>query len=131
MNHPLVREVVKIAIGVGVLGAVMEGILIAVWGIHAPMLLGTLLGCVFAVFNFALTAYFVSQSVKKSENGAKGYMAGGYYLRLALTAAVIYWAIQAPYFNVFTAAIPLVFPRVVITICSLWQNFKKDGGEEK
>ncbi len=132
MIHPLMREIEKIAIGVGILGIVMAIVICMAWGINAPLLWGTLLGCIYAVFNFALTAYSVSQSVQKSENAAKAYMAGGYYLRLALTAAVIYWAIRAPYFNVFGAAIPLVFPRIVITVCSLARQFnpRKDGGEQ-
>ncbi len=125
MKHPLLREIIKIAIGVGMLGGVMAVVICITWGFDATLLLGTLLGCVYSVFNFALTAYSVSQSVQKSETAAKAHMAGGYYLRLALTAVVIYWAIRAPYFNVFAVAIPLLFPRIVITGCSLAGQFTK------
>lgn len=131
MSDSLLREVGKMTLWVYVLGVVMAVVLVCIWGFDLPLLLGTLLGTTFAAVNFALTAVSVSQSVQKSENGAKAFMAAGYYLRLLLAATVIFWAIKAPYLNVFTAAIPLIFPRLIITaravLDSVKQRKEKDG----
>jgi len=133
MTNSVLREIAKVAIGVAVLGVLMACIILLAWGVQPQMLLGTLLGCTYAVCNFMLTAYFVSQSVKKGENAAKAYMAGSYYLRLILAAGVLFLAIKLPnVFNVYTTAIPFVFPRIVITVCGLFENVKKKNrGEEE
>ncbi len=131
MDKSLTSEIKKMVLGVAILGVCMAIVVGCIWHWQAPMLWGILLGCSYAILNFVLTAYFISRSVQKSENQAKGYMMGGYYLRLALAAVTIYWAIKAPYFNVFTAAIPLLFPRIVITVCGIAAHFKKDRGERQ
>lgn len=127
MDKALWREVKKVAIGVAALGAVEAVVILIVWHLQVPMLLGTLLGCFCAILNFFLTARAIQKNIDKPENEAKLAAMGNYYLRMILIAVIVFASIKLSWLNVYTTVIPLLFPRLVITICGL--AAKKDGGE--
>ncbi|MBQ4160408.1 MAG: ATP synthase subunit I [Clostridia bacterium] len=131
MDKALVREIKKVAIGVLMLAVLQALVVWIAFGVHIPMLLGTVLGSLCAIVNFFLTALNVQKAVDKSESGAKLSMVSGYYCRLAIIAAAMFLAIKMPWLNIFTTAIPLIFPRLVITGHSLVGQLKKDGGEQE
>lgn len=130
MDKALLKEIKKVAIGVLALAVLQAVIVLIAFGVHIPMLLGTLLGSLCAILNFCLTALNVQKAVGKSESGAKLSMMSGYYCRLAIIAAAMFLAIKMPWLNIFTTAIPLIFPRLTITVCSLVGQHKKDGGDQ-
>ena len=127
MDKALLREVKKVAIGVTALGVVEAVVILIAWQLNTAMLLGALLGCICAILNFYLTARHIQKNIDKTGNEAKLAAMGNYYLRMLLIAVVIFASIKLSWLNVYTMVIPLVFPRLVITIYGLFS--KKDGGE--
>ena len=65
--------------------------------------------------------------MERSKGGAGSLMALSYFIRLALIAAAVVWAIKAPYFNYLAAVIPLVFIRLSVYIL----NFSDRKGGHK
>ncbi len=131
MDKALLKEIKKVTLGVLVLAMLQAVIVWLAFGVNVSMLLGTLLGSLCALVNFFLTAVNIEKAVRKGESGAKLSMVSGYYCRLAIIAAVMFFAIKMPWLNIFAVAIPLVFPRVVITVCSFAGQLKKDGGAQE
>ena len=131
MDKALLKEIKKVALGVLALAVLQAVVVLIAFGVKIPMLLGTLLGSLCAIVNFCLTALNVQKAVGKGEAGAKLSMVSGYYCRLTIIAVVMFLAIKMPWLNIFTTAIPLVFPRIVITVCSLVAKPKEDGGEQE
>ena len=111
------NDILQVAVGTVLLGILMD-ILFALFGKFGPsVFLGTLLGCGFTLLNFILLAISVSGAVEKQSGKTAGnFMRISYLLRLLLTAAMVIFAIKAPYINYLAAVIPLTFPQITILI---------------
>ena len=76
---------------------------------------GAIGGCIVAVANFAMMCMTIQRTVGMSEQKAmKAFIQGSYNGRLFLQAGWIVAAYLMPWFNVFTAAVPLLFPNLMI-----------------
>ena len=129
MDKNLLGEVKKMAMGVGVLTIIMVGVFAFLGYFSYQVVAGAVLGYAGCILNYFVLAYCVGKAVEKDEKEAKRYMSGTYPLRMILIAAIIIVAIKAPsYFNYIAAAIPFVFPRLVIMYFEI-TNKKK--GEKK
>lgn len=76
---------------------------------------GAVGGCIIAVTNFALMCITIQRAVNIGEQKAmKAFIQGSYNGRLLLQAGWIVAAYLMPWVNVFAAAIPLLFPNLLI-----------------
>lgn len=130
LNSQMKKQVKAVICTVLILSAVFAVILGALsfvldFSVKAA-LLGTALGAAAACASFFILALNVQHSVERSAKGAQLSMGFGYLFRLAIAGLVIILAIKLPMvFNVWTTAIPLVFPRLAIFII----NFTQKGGD--
>ena len=114
------REVRRIACGTAVGGV----LLVAVMFVLSRMGIGTfdyrvftgaVGGCIVAVLNFTLMCITIQRAVNISEQKSmKAFIQGSYNGRLLLQAGWIVAAYLMPWVNVFSAAIPLLFPNLMI-----------------
>ncbi len=109
------KNILQVFIGSLVLGVVMDIVFFLIGRFDFTVVLGTLLGIACATLNFVFLAFTVSKSLSKGK-AAGGYMGISYLLRLAFIGAVVVFAIKSPYTNYVATAIPLLFPRVIITL---------------
>ena len=91
-------------------------ILFFAMGFDYTLILGGIYGNVFCVLNFWLLGITAQIAVRKSPKQAQTYMNCMYCLRylglfLVMTAAAV-----LPFIDLLTALIPLLFPKIVITI---------------
>lgn len=91
-------------------------------GLDSALLLGGVWGNAVCVGNFWLMGKSAERAVRRSAKSAQSYMNTVYCLRylgifLAMTIAGI-----APFLNLITAAVPLFFPKVILTIRTLWET---------
>ena len=114
------REVKRIACGTAVGGVILVAAMfvLSVLGIGSfdyRVFTGALGGCVVAVINFSLMCMTIQRAVNIGEQKAmKAFIQGSYNGRLLLQAGWIVAAYMMPWFNVFAAAIPLLFPNLMI-----------------
>lgn len=114
------REVKRIACGTAVGGALLVGAMFALskMGIGTfdyRVITGAIGGCVVAVVNFAMMCLTIQRAVNIGEQKAmKAFIQGSYNGRLLLQAGWIVAAYLMPWVNVFAAAIPLLFPTLMI-----------------
>lgn len=114
------REVKRIACGTAVGGVVLVAAMFALsrLGIGTfdyRVITGAVGGCIIAVVNFAMMCMTIQRAVNIGEQKAmKSFIQGSYNGRLLLQAGWIVAAYLMPWFNVFAAAIPLLFPNLMI-----------------
>jgi len=114
------REVKRIACGTAVCSVVLIAVmfvlsLVGVGTFDYRVFTGAIGGCIVAVTNFALMCITIQRAVGIGEQKAmKAFIQGSYNGRLLLQAGWIVAAYLMPWVNVFAAAIPLLFPNLMI-----------------
>lgn len=109
------KSILQVLAGSLILGAVMDIVFLVIGRFDLTVLWGTLLGVACTCLNFAFLAITVSNAMDKGKS-AGGYMGTSYLLRLFFIGAVVVFAIKSEYFNYIATIIPLLFPRVIITV---------------
>ena len=89
-------------------------ILIRKW--DYTVLLGNLLSGFFAVLNFLLMGMTVEKAVEKEEKEAKALIKTSQSLRQLMLLAAVAIGALLPVFNIWASVIPLIFPRISISI---------------
>ena len=145
-------ETKKIALGAGVLTVLMIGVFLILGRFDYTVLLGAALGYIAAVGNFFLMALAVqraadsmpalppreeekeeeAESEKDLPLSEEAKQAGkrvqrSYAFRLLLIAMIAFIAVKAPIFHSVAALLPLLFPRLVISIMALLQKKQKEA----
>lgn len=114
------REVKRIACGTAAGGVLLVAAMfvLSLLGIGAfdyRVILGAVGGCIVAVINFTMMCITIQHAVNIGEQKAmKAFIQGSYNGRLLLQAGWIVAAYLMPWVNVFSAAIPLLFPNLMI-----------------
>ena len=145
-------ETKKMALGVGVLTILMIAVFLIIRQFDYTVLLGAGLGFAAAVGNFflmALTVQKVTGSMpvlpkKEEENEeteeeekeqplsdeakqAGKQMQLSFLLRMLMLGGVAALAVTAPIFHPWAALLPMLFPRIVIALRSLFENKQKEA----
>ena len=94
------------------------------------VLLGSLLGGVTAVGNFLLMCLMVQKAVAQTEKQAKNTVKLSQSLRLMMQGLMLVLAAVIPVFNIWTAAIPLLIPRIAISVREL-RNAKRNPSPDR
>jgi len=114
------REVKRIACGTAVGGILLVVVMfmlskIGIGAFDFRVIIGAIGGCIIAVLNFALMCLTIQRAVNIDEQKSmKAFIQGSYNGRLLLQAGWIVAAYMMPWVNVFAAAIPLLFPNLII-----------------
>ena len=114
------REVKRIACGTAIGSVILVAAmfvlgLMGVGTFDYRVVTGTAGGCSIAVLNFALMCMTIQRAVNIGEQKAmRTFIQGSYNGRLLLQAGWIVAAYMMPWTNVFAAAIPLLFPNLMI-----------------
>lgn len=91
-------------------------VLFLAMGYDYTLVLGGIYGNVFCVLNFWLLGITAQIAVRKSPKQAQTYMNCMYCLRYLGLFLVMTVAAILPFINLLTALIPLLFPKIIITI---------------
>jgi len=114
------REIKRIACGTAVGGVLLVAAMFAlsllgIGEFDYRVITGAIGGCAIAVINFAMMCLTIQRAVNIGEQKAmKAFIQGSYNGRLLLQAGWIVAAYLMPWVNVFAAAIPLLFPNLMI-----------------
>jgi len=109
------KDIFQVVAGTAVLCALMDIVFLFIGKFDLPVFYGTVLGFLCACANFIFLAFTISVSLNKGK-ASSGYMGISYLLRLFLIAVVVVYSIKSPYTNYVATVIPLIFPRVIITL---------------
>ena len=131
MTKRTISEVLKVAAGNFILGAVMVLVFIIIGKFNLSVLWGALLGNAFVSLSFLWLGFSVERNVQKDPKNAQTRVSATYTLRLLAAAAMVFIAIKVNIFNPVAAIIPLFYQRFVIMFIGFRLNKKSDGkGDE-
>lgn len=124
----VIRETLRVALGVAVCVAAMIGVFALLGQFSREVVLGGIVGGLVAVGNFFFMAVGVTLAADKAEEqdvrGGKAMVSSSYTIRLIVMAVVLFAAAKSGYCNVFALVIPLLFVRPVLTV---GEFFRKSG----
>lgn len=122
MVDPVVkRETLRISLGTLVLSVVMQLVFIIIKRWDMTVVFGNLLGAFAAVLNFFLMCLTLQRCVKLEPDKAALKIRASQSGRLLMMAAFLGIAALLPkVFNIFAAAIPLIFPTLTIAAYKLF-----------
>ena len=125
----VLKETAIIAIGEVLCVAVMCGVYALLGKFNLSVLLGGLVGMVFATGNFFFMAVAATLAADKAEaqdvEGGQKLMRSSYPIRILVLALLLFLCGKSGYFDVLAMALPLLFVRPIIT---LGEFFGKRGG---
>ena len=124
----VLKETVTMALGQALCVALMLGVFALLGRLDDTVLLGGLLGWLFAVLNHLFLAMGAMLAARKAlgENvkGGKNLIQFSFFLRLAVLFLVMFALLKSGRCNVFSLVLPLLFTRPILTV---EQFFRKDG----
>ena len=132
IQKAVLQETLHIAAGVLIADVIMCVVFALCGRFDYTVILGALLGTVFAVGNFFLLGLTVQKAVEKGEN-VKRFMHSSYTGRMLLYVACIVMGVLIPCFHPLAAIIPLFMPQVVIfamRLLGIYKPEKKNPPEE-
>lgn len=129
------KEVTRMAIGCGICAGVeiVGFIVLHLFGIvrfSYQIILGAAGGTLVAVLNFAMMCLMVQNAAGiQDQKRLKAKVQGSYNLRIFFQAVWVAVAFFIPFINVIAAAIPLLFPTIVIYFLQITGRLmpKEDG----
>ena len=124
----VIKETAIIAIGEVICMAAMCGVYALLGKFNLSVLLGGLVGMVFAIGNFFFMAVAATLAADKAEaqdvEGGKKLMKSSYPIRLLVLAVGLILCAKSGVFDVLALVLPLLFVRPVITLAEF---FRKKG----
>ena len=117
LDKAVKRETMYVAIWVIILSVLMQAVFLAIGKWDYTVLLGNLLSGTFAILNFLLMGITVQKALSKNdEKLAKNTIRLSQSMRTFMLFVVAALGALLDCFNIWTALIPLLFPRVAILI---------------
>ncbi len=108
-----------------------QGVCLCVGWWSLPVLLGSLLGGVTAVGNFLLMCRMVQKAVLQDPKQAKNTVKLSQGLRLMMQGLILVLAaVLTNVFNIWTTAIPLLVPRIAVSVKEL-RNAKRNPSPDR
>ena len=124
----VLKETAIVAIGEILCVAAMCGVYALLEKFNLSVLLGGLIGMVFAIGNFFFMAVVATLAADKAEaqdvEGGKKLMKSSYPIRLLVLAGGLILCAKSGVFDVLALVLPLLFVRPVITLAEF---FRKKG----
>lgn len=119
------RETLFIAACVAVLTALMESVFLVLGYWDITVLWGGLLGAFAAIVNFFLMGLTVQKAVGREPQDASKLMRVSQSMRMLMLVCFCALGAAAPAFHLLATLIPLLFPRVGVTLRGIM--LKKQG----
>lgn len=120
LSNVVLKEIKKIGICTAVLTAVMLIVFKIIGYFNSAAFFGALLGYLINFFNFVVMSITVEFALSKHKSKASSLMGLSYFVRLAVIAVAVCYAIKSPHINYVAAVIPLIFTRISVYILNFF-----------
>lgn len=128
-QETVLRETKRIAVGVFSMLAIMLVVYAALGRFSLAVVLGGLIGALYAVLNFLLlgmTVQKVSEMREGNEELARMQMKSSYNMRMVIMILLIVVAFALPFVDGLACMIPMLFPRLTILVLQLTGKIKDE-----
>ena len=128
-QETVLRETKRIDVGVFSMLAIMLIVYAAMGRFSLAVVLGGLIGALYAVLNFLLlgmTVQKVADMREENEELARMQMKSSYNMRMVIMILLIVVAFALPFVDGLACMIPMLFPRLTIFVLQLTGKIKDD-----
>lgn len=128
-QETVLRETKRIAVGVFSMLAIMLIVYAAMGRFSLAVVLGGLIGALYAVLNFLLlgmTVQKVADMREENEELARMQMKSSYNMRMVIMILLIVVAFALPFVDGLACMIPMLFPRLTILVLQLTGKIKDE-----
>ena len=128
-QETVLRETKRIAVGVFSMLAIMLVVYAALGCFSLAVVLGGLIGALYAVLNFLLlgmTVQKVAEMREGNEELARMQMKSSYNMRMVIMILLIVVAFALPFVDGLACMIPMLFPRLTILVLLLTGKIKDE-----
>ena len=128
-QETVLRETKRIAVGVFSMLAIMLIVYAAMGRFSLAVVLGGLIGALYAVLNFLLlgmTVQKVAEMREENEELARMQMKSSYNMRMVIMILLIVVAFALPFVDGLACMIPMLFPRLTIFVLQLTGKIKDE-----
>ena len=128
-QETVLRETKRIAVGVFSMLAIMLVVYAALGRFSLAVVLGGLIGALYAVLNFLLlgmTVQKVAEMREGNEELARMQMKSSYNMRMVIMILLIVVAFALPFVDGLACMIPMLFPRLTILVLQLTGKIKNE-----
>ena len=128
-QETVLRETRRIAVGVFSMLAIMLIVYAAMGRFSLAVVLGGLIGALYAVLNFLLlgmTVQKVADMREENEELARMQMKSSYNMRMVIMILLIVVAFALPFVDGLACMIPMLFPRLTIFVLQLTGKIKDE-----
>lgn len=128
-QETVLRETKRIAVGVFSMLAIMLIVYAALGRFSLAVVLGGLIGALYAVLNFLLlgmTVQKVADMREENEELARMQMKSSYNMRMVIMILLIVVAFALPFVDGLACMIPMLFPRLTIFVLQLTGKIKDE-----
>lgn len=128
-QETVLRETKRIAVGVFSMLAIMLIVYAAMGRFSLAVVLGGLIGALYAVLNFLLlgmTVQKVADMREENEELARMQMKSSYNMRMVIMILLIVVAFALPFVDGLACMIPMLFPRLTIFVLQLTGKIKDE-----
>ncbi|MDY5350273.1 MAG: ATP synthase subunit I [Candidatus Ventricola sp.] len=128
-QETVLRETKRIAAGVFSMLAIMLIVYAAMGRFSLAVVLGGLIGALYAVLNFLLlgmTVQKVADMREENEELARMQMKSSYNMRMVIMILLIVVAFALPFVDGLACMIPMLFPRLTIFVLQLTGKIKDE-----
>ena len=128
-QETVLRETRRIAVGVFSMLAIMLVVYAAMGRFSLAVVLGGLIGSLYAVINFLLlgmTVQKVAEMREGNEELARMQMKSSYNMRMVIMILLIVVAFALPFVDGLACMIPMLFPRLTILVLQLTGKIKDE-----
>ena len=128
-QETVLRETRRIAVGVFSMLAIMLVVYAAMGRFSLAVVLGGLIGSLYAVINFLLlgmTVQKVAEMREGNEELARMQMKSSYDMRMVIMILLIVVAFALPFVDGLACMIPMLFPRLTILVLQLTGKIKDE-----
>ena len=128
-QETVLRETKRIAVGVFSMLAIMLVVYAALGRFSLAVVLGGLIGALYAVLNFLLlgmTVQKVADMREENEELARMQMKSSYNMRMVIMILLIVVAFALPFVDGLACMIPMLFPRLTIFVLQLTGKIKDE-----
>ena len=124
MSKSILKEILIIAVAMIPVCLLMVGIFYLVGHGDYTVWIGAAVGYLAAMLYYFLLALTITIAYKSTNDAskAKSITSASYVARLLVLAVIVIIAIRNSHINYIAVIIPLVFPRIIITVSGLLQN---------
>ena len=128
IDRTVARETALMGAWVLVFSALMQAIFLVIGYWRYEVLLGNLLGDAAIMLNFFGMGMMVQNALGREEKEIKQRVRVSGALRMLMVFAILALGVVLPCFDTIAVLVPVLFPRVIVTLRPLWD--KKRKGDE-